>query len=52
MDAVVSNTANFGVFVSLKSQSNESDQAIEGFIHLSELSWDRLETAEKIYNAR
>jgi small subunit ribosomal protein S1 len=50
IDAVVSNTASFGVFVSLKG-AKEEDQAIEGFIHLSELSWDRIETAEKIYNS-
>lgn len=39
--AVVSNTTTFGVFVSV--------QNAEGFIHLSELSWDRLETAENFY---
>ena len=41
VDVVVSNTATFGVFVSVKDT--------EGFIHLSELSWDRIESAEKIY---
>lgn len=41
IDAVVSNTATFGVFVSLKNS--------EGFVHLSELSWDRVESAENFY---
>jgi ribosomal protein S1 len=42
IDAVVNSTASFGVFVSLESGGN----SLEGFIHLSELSWDRKETAE------
>lgn len=41
LDAVVSNTTPFGVFVSVKN--------LEGFIHLSELSWDRIETAENYF---
>lgn len=38
VEAVVSNTTTFGVFVSVKN--------LEGFIHLSELSWERVESAE------
>lgn len=49
VDAVVSNSAAFGVFVSFKNKSN--DQTLEGFIHLSELSWDKVESAENIYKA-
>lgn len=49
VDAVVSNSAAFGVFVSFKNKSN--DQTLEGFIHLSELSWDKVESAESIYKA-
>jgi small subunit ribosomal protein S1 len=41
VDAVVSNTTTFGIFVSVKNA--------EGFIHLSELSWDRLESAEGFF---
>lgn len=40
-DVVVSSTTSFGVFVSVKNT--------EGFIHLSELSWDRTESAEGAY---
>lgn len=40
-DVVVSSTTSFGVFVSVKNT--------EGFIHLSELSWDRIDTAENLY---
>ncbi len=43
IEAVVTNTATFGVFVSVKN--------LEGFIHLSELSWDRTESAEGFYKA-
>lgn len=43
VEAVVSNTTTFGVFVSVKSA--------EGFIHLSELSWDRTESAEGFFKA-
>ncbi len=43
VDTVVSNTTTFGIFVSVKNA--------EGFIHLSELSWDRIETAENYYKA-
>lgn len=50
VDVVVSNTTTFGVFVSIKNPAN-SEQATEGFIHLSELSWDRIESAERIYKA-
>ena len=41
VDTIVSNTTSFGIFVSVKNA--------EGFIHLSELSWDRLEGAENYY---
>lgn len=49
VDALVSNTTTFGIFVSVKSPSKDSGQAAEGFIHLSELSWDRVESAEGYY---
>ena len=50
VDAIVSNTASFGIFVSIKHISG-SDDTIEGFIHLSELSWDKIESAENFYKA-
>ena len=43
VEALVSNTTTFGVFVSIDD--------LEGFIHLSELSWDRIESAEKFYKS-
>jgi len=43
IDAVVSNTTSFGIFVSSKN--------MEGFIHLSELSWDKIETAEGYFKS-
>jgi len=45
IEAVVTSTATFGVFVSVKN-SSAGLAGLEGFIHLSELSWDRTETAE------
>lgn len=41
VDAVVSSTTPFGIFVSVKN--------LEGFIHLSELSWEKTETAENYF---
>lgn len=47
VDAVVSNTTAFGIFVSVKNAGDKI--ALEGFIHLSELSWDKVESAESYY---
>ncbi len=47
LNSKVSNSAPFGVFVTFKSPNGE---IIEGFIHLSELSWDRTETAEGFFD--
>lgn len=41
IDAVVSSTTPFGIFVSVKN--------LEGFIHLSELAWDKTETADNYF---
>ena len=50
VDAIVSSLAPFGVFVSVPSVS--SGQAkLEGFIHLSELSWDKTPSAENFFKA-
>jgi small subunit ribosomal protein S1 len=45
VEAIVGSTTSFGVFVSLKN----TKENLEGFIHLSELSWDRTESAESFY---
>lgn len=45
VEVKVSNTTPFGVFVSVPL----GDGAMEGFIHLSELSWDKIESAEGYY---
>jgi small subunit ribosomal protein S1 len=48
VDTVVNSTTPFGIFVSVPS--NRSGQAnFEGFIHLSELSWDKVETASDYF---
>jgi len=47
IEAKVSNSTPFGVYVSLKSEDKEIP--LEGFIHLSELSWDKIETAENYF---
>ncbi|MBI2621936.1 MAG: 30S ribosomal protein S1 [Candidatus Levybacteria bacterium] len=49
VDAVISNTTSFGIFVSVKSGLGQSESSLEGFIHLSELSWDKIETAENYF---
>ena len=48
IDAVVSSTTPFGIFVSV-NPSGLSGQALEGFIHLSELAWDKTETADNYF---
>ena len=48
VDAVVSSTTPFGIFLSVKN-ATQGGEALEGFIHLSELSWDKIETAENYY---
>lgn len=45
VSAIVNSSTSFGIFVSIQNDT----QNIEGFVHLSELSWDRVETAEGIY---
>lgn len=43
VDAEVTSTTPFGVFVSVNN--------MEGFIHLSELSWDKIESSENYYKS-
>ncbi len=47
VDAEVTSITPFGIFVSVKNLPQ--DLGIEGFIHLSELSWDKIETAENFF---
>lgn len=45
VDAQVASTTPFGVFMSIKGLGEN----LEGFIHLSELSWDRIESSENYF---
>lgn len=51
VDAQVSSNTPFGIFVSVKGieQGALPGTDLEGFIHLSELSWDKIETAENYF---
>ncbi len=51
VDAVVSSNTPFGVFVSVKGavEGALAVANLEGFIHLSELSWEKTETAENYF---
>ena len=46
IDTVVTSTTPFGIFVSIQSSDGN---ALEGFIHLSELSWERVESTEGMF---
>lgn len=48
VDTVISSTTAFGIFVSVPSKIS-GQVNMEGFIHLSELSWDKLETAQDYF---
>lgn len=49
VDALVSSTTPFGIFVSVPSVLGQAN--MEGFIHLSEVSWERIESAENFYKS-
>src|SRR3990167_7886135 len=49
VDAVVSSTTPFGVFVSVQGISAEAGAGLEGFIHLSEISWEKQESAQEYF---
>ena len=51
VDAIVSSNTPFGVFVSVESTKGAAPEgsAPEGFIHLSELSWEKTESAENYF---
>ena len=49
VDAVVSSTTPFGVFLSVHGLPADGGTGLEGFIHLSEISWDKLETAQDYF---
>jgi len=48
IEAKVSNSTPFGIYVSIIGSSDET-VPLEGFIHLSEISWDKIETAENYF---
>ncbi len=45
IDSVISNIAPFGIFTSIQV----GDKAVEGFIHISEISWEKTENIGKDY---
>ncbi len=45
IDAVINSIAPFGIFVGV----SVGDSILEGFIHVSEISWDKLETVPQTY---
>lgn len=45
LDAVISQVAPYGVFVTLK----KGEDTVEGFIHISEISYDRVENLQSLY---
>ena len=47
VDAVVSSSTPFGIFVSVKSDPDSAP--MEGFIHMSELSWDKIESSQDYF---
>lgn len=52
VDVVVSSTTPFGIFVSVKGIEGlrpGDTSGLEGFIHLSELSWEKIESAENYF---
>jgi small subunit ribosomal protein S1 len=43
--ATITNVTNFGLFVTLQGKKN----SLDGFIHLSEIAWERLESVPESY---
>lgn len=48
VDVTVANVTPFGLFVTLPFKKAKSDESLEGFIHVSEIAWEKVEdlTAE------
>lgn len=46
-EGVVMNVMSFGCFVEVKVALNKQKIAIEGLVHISEISWDKIENVEK-----
>ena len=49
VEVAVSNVTAFGLFVSMGDTSASSAQAVEGFIHISEVSWERQEDLSGLF---
>ncbi len=54
IDAVVSNVAPFGVFLSIPVESGKlaegtRPELVEGFIHISEISWENVENISEMF---
>jgi len=47
-DAVVAQVAPFGIFAKIKAD----DEEIEGLVHISEISWQKVEDLSKLYKAQ
>jgi ribosomal protein S1 len=46
IDAIVSNITSFGMFLAIQTNDRE---AVEGFIHLSEVSWETVSNIEEFF---
>lgn len=55
VNVTISNVTPFGLFVSLKLSKSENDAAgsevIEGFIHISEIAWEKVDDLASLYTA-
>lgn len=47
IDSIVNNITPFGIFTTIQDEEN----SVEGFIHLSEISWDKLSEVPQAYKA-
>lgn len=51
VEATIANITPFGLFVTIGDPSDSSGQGLEGFIHISEVSWERQEDLSQLYTA-
>lgn len=47
-EGTVTNIMNFGCFVEIKIKIEKDEVAVEGLVHVSEMSWDKVENISKI----
>jgi small subunit ribosomal protein S1 len=48
-DAKITDIANYGIFVELPVKLNGTKVPVEGFVHISELSWDKVEDPHTLF---